>query len=62
LPGLQLSGTGDFAGSGARTITLVYKDLAANQRVFVGLEQQAGAQWSWVRTKIGHPPLVFTQG
>ena len=61
LPGLQLSGTGDFAGSGARTITLVYKNLAANQRVFVGLEQQAGGQWSWVRTKIGFPPLVFEQ-
>ena len=61
LPGLMLSGTGDFAGSGPRTITLVYKNLAANQRVFVGLEQQAGGQWSWVRATIGFPPLVFEQ-
>ncbi len=61
LPGLMLSGTGDIAGTGARTITLVYKNLAANQRVFVGLEQQAGGQWAWTRATIGFPPLVFEQ-
>jgi hypothetical protein len=57
--GVTVSGLGDITGSGARTITVVFKNLPPSQRVALSLEQQSGRQWSWFRTKIGFPPLVF---
>jgi hypothetical protein len=57
--GVTVTGLGDFTGTGARTVTVIFKNLPPSQRVALSLEQQTGRQWSWFRTTIGYPPLVF---
>lgn len=62
LPGATPDGVGSTTLSGGRALTVIYRDLAPAQRVWVAVEQTAGGQWSWYRTTIGYPPLVFTNG
>jgi hypothetical protein len=57
LPGV--SGLGSVVVNGAKSISVVYSNLASNQPVYALIEQTAGANWNWYSTRISYPPLVL---
>lgn len=52
-------GLGDHAVDGWQTVTVAMNGLPPSQQCYVALEQLSGGAWSWYRTTIGPPPLVF---
>lgn len=52
-------GLGSRTISGQHTISVVMNGLPAAQQCYAAIEQTAGQSWSWYRTVIGPPPLVF---
>ena len=61
--GFAGSGTVDAPGSirfeGRRVITIILRDVPAGQDTFATIEQTAGESWSWLSTRIAHPPIIF---
>ena len=60
LPGATPSGVGSVTFTGARAITVIYRNLAASQPVWAAIQQESGGQWAWYRATVGYPPLVIT--
>lgn len=46
--------------SGPHTVSFTFVDLPPSQPVYADITQTQGTQWSWYRTTISYPPLVFT--
>ena len=59
------AGPGTVVNAGSRTVsgrkvlTLILKNVPANQQVYAFIEQTAGNAWSWYATEIQFPPLVI---
>ncbi|MHA7984231.1 hypothetical protein ACX9R5_00365 [Rathayibacter sp. CAU 1779] len=52
-------GLGNRTISGQQTISIVLNDLPAGQQCYAALEEISGQSWSWYKTVIAPPPLVF---
>jgi hypothetical protein len=52
-------GLGNRTISGQQTISVTLSQLPAAQQCYIYVQQTAGAAWSWYRTVISPPPLVF---
>jgi hypothetical protein len=50
---------GSISFSGRRVITVILRNVPANQEAYASIEQTAGESWSWYSTRISHPPLVL---
>ncbi|NNC13493.1 hypothetical protein HII28_16620 [Planctomonas sp. JC2975] len=53
------SGTGNRTITGQQVITVGLNALPAAQPCYVAIEEISGQSWSWYKTVIAPPPLVF---
>ena len=53
------TGLGNRTITGKQTLTVAMNGLPAAQQSWIAIEQTAGQSWTWYKTVISPPPLVF---